>query len=206
MSEQETPQLYLITPEAFELQAFSAQLSSVLDEVEIACLRLSLATKDEDRISRSADLVREIAHARDIPVILDTHYLMVERLGLDGVHLQDGARSVRAVRKELGTDLVVGAFCGVSRHDGLTAGEIGCDYIAFGPMAQNALGDGSVVDRDLFEWWSQMIELPVVAEGALSPEVLKDYAEVSDFFALGPEIWNSDNPTDAIKTLTAPLR
>lgn len=205
MSEQETPQIYLITPDSFELSSFSGQLKAALDTVDVACIRLSLSTSDEDRIARSADLVREIAHARDIPVILDTHFLMVERLGLDGVHLIDGARSVRAVRKELGGDLVIGAYCGTSRHDGLNAGEIGCDYVSFGPMTASALGDGAAVEFETFDWWSQMIELPVVAEGVITPDVIARFSGVTDFFAIGAEIWSTDDPARALKDLAADL-
>lgn len=201
----ETPQIYLVTPPEFELSSFPAQLARVLDTVEIACLRLSLATKDEDRIARAADLIREQAHARDIPLILDTHFLLVEKLGLDGVHLPDGARSVGRVRRELNRDCVIGAFCGTSRHDGMNAGESGADYIAFGPIGQTTLGDGHTASIDTFEWWSQMIELPVVAEGALSLEGIEKLAAFTDFFAIGDEIWRHDRPDEALRTLTAPL-
>ncbi|NNK78001.1 MAG: thiamine phosphate synthase, partial [Litoreibacter sp.] len=173
--------------------------------VEIACLRLSLATKDDDKIARAADLIREEAHSRDIPLVIDTHYRMVERLGLDGVHLPDGARSVVAVRKELGSEPVVGAYCGQSRHEGMYAGERGCDYVAFGPLSDTGLGDGNVADFETFEWWSQMIELPVVAEGALDMRAIETLAPVTDFFAIGEEIWGSEDPVAALKALLVPL-
>ena len=85
----------------------------------VACLRLALATRDEDTLARAADVVREVAHARDVAVVIDTHQLLAQRLGLDGVHLPDGARSVRAARKLLGPDAIIGAHCGASRHDGI---------------------------------------------------------------------------------------
>lgn len=206
MSDQDTPQIYLITPQEFELSSFPGTLARIFDAVDVACIRLSLSTSDEDRISKSADQVRALAHERDIPVLLDTHYRMVERLGLDGVHLNDGSRNVRTVRKDLPDEAVLGTYCGASRHDGMTAGEIGADYIAFGPMRDTGLGDGTIADRDSFEWWSEMIELPVVAEGALTPEIIEDFAPVSDFFAIGSEIWRSEDPLAALLTLTAPLR
>ncbi|PTX55869.1 thiamine-phosphate pyrophosphorylase [Litoreibacter ponti] len=201
----ETPQTYLITPPEFELSSFPATLARVLDDHEIACIRLSLATRDEDRISRAADLIREQAHARDIPLIIEAHFLLVEKLGLDGVHLLDGARSVRKVRKEIGPDVVIGAFCGPSRHDGMSAGEAGADYIALGPVGQTALGDGEVAETEAFEWWSQMIELPIVAEGALSVEAVERLAPYTDFFAVGDEIWGSDDPSRALTDILAPL-
>lgn len=201
----EQPQLYLITPPEVELSSFPTQLAGILDGVEIACVRLSLATREEDWIARVADACREIAHARDVPLVIDTHFLMVERLGLDGVHLGDGARSVRKVRKALGTDAVVGAWCAASQHDGISAGEAGADYVSFGPVSASLTGGGDVAEPDLFAWWTQMIEVPVVAEGGLTPAQVETLAPLTDFFAIGEEIWRSDDPLTALKELTAPL-
>ena len=86
-----------------------------------------------------------MAHARDVPLVVADHYRLVARLGLDGVHLSDGARQVRAVRKALGQDAIVGAFAHASRHEGLTAGEIGADYVSFGPVG--AIGPRGRDDR-----------------------------------------------------------
>jgi len=205
MAEPEQPQIYLVTPPEIELARFPDHLARVLDAHPVACLRLALSTHDEDRLSRAADACREVAHARDIAIVIDTHFVLAERLGLDGVHLGDGARQVRAARKALGSEAIVGAFCGASRHGGMTAGEAGADYISFGPAGATALGDGSHAGRDIFEWWSQMIELPVVAEGALDETVIRDLAPVTDFFAIGTEIWQADDPVAALDRLAAAM-
>lgn len=205
MAEPEQPQIYLITPPEIELSSFPDQLAQVLDSQPVACVRLALATHDEDRLSRAADACRDVAHARDVALVIDKHLMMVERLGLDGVHLTDGARAVRAARKELGADAIVGAFCGSSRHEGMNAGEAGADYVGFGPVGETDLGDGSVADHDLFEWWSKMIELPVVAEGALDADLIRSLAPVTDFFGIGDEIWNTDSPTAALADLVAAM-
>ena len=85
-------------------------------------------------MARAADALRPVAHARDVPLVVADHFRLAARLGLDGVHLSDGARQVRAARKALGKDAIVGAFARASRHDGLTAAEIGADYVSFGPV------------------------------------------------------------------------
>jgi thiamine-phosphate pyrophosphorylase len=205
MAETERPQITLITPPAFALDDFPDQLARVLDEVQIACVRLSLASRDEDTILRAADACRMVAHQRDVAIVIENHVLMVGRLGLDGVHLTDGARSVRSVRKDLGLDAIVGAFCGVSRHEGMNAGEAGADYSAFGPIGQTHLGKGEVVDFDLFEWWSAVIEVPCIAEGALTVALIEKFGPVTDFFGIGEEIWGAEDPAQALKTLIAPI-
>ncbi len=202
----ETPQLYLSTPPVVELAQISDLLPRMLDAAPVACLRLALVTTQEDQLARAADTMREIAHARDIPVVINDHFRMVAPLGLDGVHLTDGSRHVRDARKELDKEAIVGAFCAGSRHDGMTAGEIGADYIAFGPLgASDLLGDGQTAEFELFEWWSQMIELPVVAEGGLSPDLVRQLAPVTDFACLSSEVWGAEDPVAALRDYSAIL-
>lgn len=201
----ERPQIVLVTPPAFDPEDFAPRLAGVLDAVPVACLRLALAGRDLDAIARAADALRLVAHERDVPLVIETHVVLVARLGLDGVHLTDGARSVRKARKELGADAIVGAFCGTTRHEGISAAEAGADYAAFGPVGDTGLGDGAQAAPDLFDWWSQMIEVPVVAEGGLTPELVARLAPVSDFFALGDEVWRAPDPAAALRALDAAM-
>lgn len=205
MAAEDRPQLYLITPPAPDLDLFPGLLARVLDSTPVSCLRLALASRDEDMIGRAADACRMVAHERDIAIVIENHLKLVERHGLDGVHLSDGARSVRAARKDLGADAIVGAYCAASRHEGMNAGEAGADYVCFGPLGDSALGTGTRAERDLFAWWSDMIEVPVVAEGALTPALVRDLAPVTDFFAIGEEIWSTEDPVAALGALCAAM-
>lgn len=202
---EDRPQIYLLTPPSFDLDIFPQTLSRVLAAQEVACIRLALASRDEDAVMRAADAVRLVAHEHDVALVIEDHLQLVERQGLDGVHLSDGARSVRAARKALGPDAIVGAFCGASKHDGMGAGEAGADYVVFGPVGETGLGHGTRAERDLFAWWSEMIEVPVVAEGALTEELVRDLAPVTDFFGIGEEIWSSDDPVAALARLVAAM-
>ena len=205
MANPDRPQIYLLTPPQIMLGSFPDVMARVLDATEIACIRLALATKDEANIARAADALREVAHARDVALVIEQHALLVPRLGLDGVHLTDGARSVRYVRKELGADAIVGAFCGVTRHEGISAAEAGADYVSFGPVGLTVLGDGRRAEADVFDWWAEMIEVPVVAEGAVDLATVERLAGVTDFFAVGEEIWGQPDPAKALLALLAPL-
>jgi thiamine-phosphate pyrophosphorylase len=205
MSDDSQPQIYLITPPQFDAEVFAPLLERILDARAIACVRQSAGVTDEDLLARNADRLREICHARDIPLVIETHFRMVERLGLDGCHLNDGARHYRDARKAVGADAIVGCFGGASRHAGIAAGEAGADYVSFGPLSAGALGDGTLAEPALFAWWSEMIEVPVVAEGGLTQDLVEDIAPVADFLAVGMEIWAGDDPLSALNTLLAPL-
>jgi thiamine-phosphate pyrophosphorylase len=205
MTDTDRPQITLITPPRIDLSTFPDVLAAVLDRVAVACLRHAAPGADEDAIAREADALREVAHARDVAIVIERHLMLVERHGLDGVHLTDGARGVRAARKALGADAIVGAFCAASRHDGITAAETGADYVAFGPVGATALGRGEQVPRDLFDWWSEVIEVPVIAEGALTLDLIRDMAQVTDFFGIGPEIWGTDDPAATLAAMDAAM-
>lgn len=196
----DAPQLYLITPAGAQASALRPLLTEVMDRFPASCLRIR-AGAEEDELGRLADLAREIAHARDVAVVIDDHVHLAKRHGLDGVHLTDGARTVRYARKELGADAIVGAFCGTSRHEGLAAAEAGADYVSFGPVGDSLLGRASSAPLDLFQWWSEMIEVPVVAEGALTRDLIEELSPYCEFLAIGAEIWGDGEPAATLSGL-----
>ncbi|RYH03112.1 thiamine phosphate synthase [Salipiger sp. IMCC34102] len=199
----DTPQIYLITPTEIDLATFPDRLAACLDTSPVACLRMALATRDEDRLGRAADALRAVTEVRDVALVVERHSGLVTRHGLDGVHLTDGSRGVAAARKALGEDAIVGTHAAQSRHDGMTAAELGADYVSFGPAGVTALDDGAQAPRDLFEWWSQMIEVPIVAEGALDDDLIRSLAPHVDFFGLGDEIWSHPDPAARLSELHA---
>lgn len=205
MTTQDQPQIYLFTPPAVDLEVFPDQLARILDDHTIACVRLDLASQDADTVARTADVLREVTHARDVALVVSDHLQMVARLGLDGVHFSDAARAVRDARKELGADAIIGAHCATSRHDGMAAGEAGADYISFGPVSASELGDGKFAELDLFQWWSEVIEVPVVAEGQLNEAAIRALTPCTDFFGIGAEIWSADAPEERLAQLLAAM-
>ncbi|MEM8578366.1 MAG: thiamine phosphate synthase [Pseudomonadota bacterium] len=192
MTQAEQPQIYLLTPEIVD-HAFAGTLARVLDAVPVACVRLDISTRDAAKRAQAADALREVCHARDVAIVIAGPPEEAQTWGLDGVHLGPGA-SVRAARKMLGPDAIVGAYAGASRHDGLNAGEAGADYVAF-----------DAAETETFAWWSEMIELPVVAEGALDAERLASLAPVTEFFAIGDEVWAAEDPVAALQEIGAAL-
>lgn len=201
----EQPQLYIITPTVLDPADFADTLARVLDAHDTACVRLALASRDEDVLSRAADTLRGVTDARDVALVIAEHTLLAERLGLDGVHLNDAARSVRHARKVLGPDAIVGCHCAGSRHDGMSAGEAGADYVSFGPVQPTALFEGEIAEAELFQWWSEVIEVPCVAEGQLDTAMISKLAPMTDFFAIGEEIWGTDDPAAALGSLWSAL-
>jgi thiamine-phosphate pyrophosphorylase len=198
------PRLYLIAPPVLT-EAAIRDLAGLLENLEIACLRIAPGPSEAE-IRAQAVALAPLCRARDTSLVVADHFRLVPSLGLDGVHLTDGARHVREARRHLGSDAIVGAFAGTSRHAGLTAAEIGADYVSFGPVAPSPLGTGAVAPRELFAWWAEMIETPVVAEGGIDRNTAAALAPHADFLALGPELWSHpDGPAAALAAIRAQL-
>ena len=204
MTESSGPKIYLVTPTEIDLQgSFPEQLSAVFANFDIACLRMGLSSTDKSVLGKTADILRENCHAHEVAIIIERHMLLVEPFGLDGVHLPDGAKNVPKARKLLGKEAIVGAHCAASRHTGLRAGEIGADYVTFGPVTTSKLDEGKIAMTELFEWWSQMIEVPVVAEGRFDQDSAALIGQHADFLAFSSEVWAYEDP---VKELSEMMR
>jgi thiamine-phosphate pyrophosphorylase len=86
----------------------------------------------------------------------------------------------------------------------MAAGEAGADYIAFGPFGGP---DEAAPAAELITWWSELMELPVVAEGTITAEnCLALVRAGADFLAVGAAVWdNPSGPADAVRALNAAI-
>jgi thiamine-phosphate pyrophosphorylase len=92
---------------------------------------------------------------------------LVHALDADGVHLGAGGGMVHRyaeARRRLGAAAIVGADCGISRHDAMELADAGADYIAFGAPRHLQDRAKGVARRDgLVAWWGEIFEVPCVA-------------------------------------------
>jgi thiamine-phosphate pyrophosphorylase len=194
--------LYLLTPPALPPD-FPDLLAAALDVAEVAALRISLPGVSEDGLARAVDLVRRVTEARGVALLLAGAPSLAARTGCDGVHFPWGEWGVAAARRILGEGLQLGVFCGDSRDLAMRAGEDGADYVAFGPFAGGA-GDP---DADVLGWWAELMELPVVAEGASSAEACASLARAgADFVTVGDFVWHdAAGPAAVLRALRAAM-
>jgi thiamine-phosphate pyrophosphorylase len=186
-------QLYLVAPDRLP-HDFTARLAAVLAAGEIAALRVTPA--DAAMVAR----VLPVTRAHDVALILDGAPAMAQAAGCDGAHVRD-VDDAEAARRALG-DLQLGVFCGQSRDAAMRAGEAGADYVSFGPGT-----DDTVCDADVIAWWADLMELPVVAEGAIDAGNCGALVRAgADFLAVGDAVWNDpDGPAAAIRVLLAAI-
>ena len=190
--------LYLVTPREFEPEPFAALVDRALAAHGVACLRLDLGAAPEEQWRAAVAHLLPVAQAHEVALVIAEHHRLVAPLGLDGVHLGASRVPVREVRKALGPDRIVGAMAGVSRHVGMTLANAGADYVALGPVGETgALGDGSRAGDELFQWWAEVIETPLVAEGGVTPADAARLAPYADFVVPDPGVWSAPEGIEA---------
>jgi len=199
------PEIYLITPPITNLEKFLEKLQKVIEKNKISCVRLRLLSTKDKEIIETTLLVKKLLDKWNIPLLIENHYKIVTQLGLHGVHLTDGGHSIAKVRQELGSDYIIGVFCGHSKHQAIIAAENGADYVSIGPLAETKFGNEEKASIETFEWWSEVIEIPIVAEGNLDQITVKALLKYSDFIAIGNEIWDADDFELSLNNLLSPL-
>ncbi|MSO71001.1 MAG: thiamine phosphate synthase [Alphaproteobacteria bacterium] len=198
-------QLILVTPERFDPVAFLPALEQALDAGLVACLELRLSGLSDAQARAAIDLLRPPAQRRSVAVLLAGQAGLAAETGCDGAHLDPAAMSYQDARRVLGPGGILGIAAGISRHLALDAAEAGADFVSFGPYYPD--NEAQAAGRDLLRWWQEVIEVPCVAQGGITPaNAGMLVAAGADFIACARGVWDhADGPTVAVGALTSLL-
>lgn len=156
----------------------------------IACAVLQSGPDGELERGYVEQLLR-LAHDANIPLLLENDISAAADLGVDGVHISADEELYLQARKALGDDAIIGAHCGLSRHDGLTFAELGADYVAFKGTPGPEQGESEAQLEEIITWWSQTVTVPCIAWDIFDAHAAKRLAGLgADFVALGNPIWS----------------
>ena len=187
MAHEDQSKLCLVV-EAANCEDTSRRVGAVLQSVDIAVIFISPAGCTPHNAAAAKQLV-ELAQSNGVAALVENDAQLARALRADGVHLSWAKQTVKQydeARQIVGNRCIVGADAGRSRHDAMTLGEAGADYVGFGVPAH-------VVDREtasarrlaLIEWWSEIFEVPCVALDVATPKEAQALVHAgADFVAL----------------------
>lgn len=198
-------QLYLISPLDVS-GTFPDRLARALDAGPVAAFQFRVKDVDEHQAARLAEPLQALCAAREVAFIVNDSIGLAKRLGADGVHLGQSDGEVEDARKRLGREAQIGVTCHNSRHLAMEAGEAGADYVAFGAFFPTATKATEYrAEPDLLTWWQDLMEIPCVAIGGITPENCAPLVRAgADFLAVSGAVWNGDEAA-AIKAFHAAI-
>lgn len=176
-------------------EPFLKEYRTLLENILVASVRVRTTNLSSSQIIEVLECLQK-GNKLQIPILIENNLELAGQLRVDGIHLTNGPKMVKEARKTLGKDIVIGAFCGSSKHSGLVAAEHGADYVAF--QAKTNVEEGTTSNLELFKWWSEFIEIPVMAECSSSNQIPMDLWGYCDFFSLKINTWE---PGDTFTTL-----
>lgn len=147
------------------------RLAAVLQAAPFACVIIALPAGTVDRAVVSALVA--IGQKAGAAMLVEADAALAQSVAADGVHLpacEEPTVAYAAARVLLSSRAIVGVDAGVSRHEAMSLGEGGADYVAFGLSVQDAETAGAA-DRqlELIGWWAEIFEVPCVAMNAGDP-------------------------------------
>jgi thiamine-phosphate pyrophosphorylase len=193
-------EIYAITPPSFALDSFLPEAEAALQTGKVACLQLRLKEAEEAFVMEAAKALLPLCHRYEVPLMVNDSIEVAIQCGADGMHLGQedlAGTSVKAVRKQLPKEMVLGITCHASSHLAMEAGEQGADYVAFGAFYETTSKPKEKLEKwgtpslELIENWVEFSTLPCVAIGGIKPENCAPLVQArADFIAVITGIWS----------------
>jgi thiamine-phosphate pyrophosphorylase len=194
------PRLYLVTP-ALDAPGLAAKLAAALDAADVAAVLARAPAHDATAIDR-VRVIAPVIQERGVALLIDAQPASVVPAGADGAHVA-GIAALEAALPVLKPGHIAGCGALASRHDAMTAGERGADYVMFGepdPDGRRPAFD-AIVDR--VTWWAELFEVPCVGWALSLDEVAALATAGADFVALGDPVWTDPRGPGAVVAAAA---
>lgn len=172
-------EIYLILPTDLPADRLKPALEAALAAQEVAALLLPRGNLSENAYKALAKTIVPLAQGKGTAVLVEGEPGIVRLLGADGLHVSGGIMAVKEAVSALKPDLIVGVGDIRSRDDAMDKGELGIDYILFGPLS----GTISEPEREMARWWAETMEVPSVLSDPHSTAAAYD-AEGCEFIGL----------------------
>lgn len=197
------PRLILFSP-PLPAEPAAMLVEAACRAADIASVILHTSGMDEREIISRARLLLPVAQKSGAALLLQDRADLVAKANADGAHLSDFPAQIALVAS-LKPKFIAGASGLVSRHDAMTAGETGADYVMFGEQHGGERQTAEFV-LDRVVWWAEIFQIPCVAFAATLDEIPALVRAGADFIALDEAVWRSDAPTETLGTVMAHLQ
>jgi thiamine-phosphate pyrophosphorylase len=163
-------------------------LPGLLAAADIAAVLLRLKSTDQRTMIARAKALAPVVQNSDAALLFDGHVELAARAGADGAHLT-GIAALEDALPSLKPERIAGVGGLATRHDSMTAGELGADYVLFGEPDAKGQRPSVEAIAERLGWWAELFEPPCVGFAASREEACEFAAAGADFVLVGDFIW-----------------
>lgn len=189
------PRLYAVVPWVNDPAQLAHKFEDILGAADVAAVLLRLPQGGERELIDYAKVIAPAVQGRGVALLLDGRPELVARAGADGAHLT-GIEAFTEALDMLKPQRIAGVGGLRTRHDAMSAGERGADYVMFGEPDDRRPPFEAIVER--VGWWAELFELPCVGYADSLDEVATLAAAGADFVALGEFVFSDLEGASAI--------
>ncbi|MEY9179563.1 thiamine-phosphate pyrophosphorylase [Bradyrhizobium sp. USDA 326] len=182
------PRLYLATPIVDDPAGLLAELPGLLASADVAAVLLRLKETDQRTMISCIKALAPPVQKAGAALLIDGHPEIVARGGADGAHLT-GLAALEEAAQSLKPDRIAGVGGLTTRHDSMSAGEMGADYVLFGEPDKKGQRPSSQAIAERLDWWAELFEPPCVGFATSLEEAHDFAASGADFVLVGDFIW-----------------
>ena len=182
------PRLYLATPIVDDPSTLATNLTAALAAADVAAVLLRLKPVDQRTMITRVKTLAPLVQASGAALLLDGNIELVARGGADGAHV-NGIEALQEALPSLKPDRIAGVGGLVTRHDSMSAGEAGADYVLFGEPDAHGQRPSTEAIAERLNWWAELFEPPCIGFATSIEEAHEFAAAGADFVLVGDFIW-----------------
>ena len=199
--------LYLVTPDWDDTDKLVAASEQAIAG-GAALLQYRHKTASEELRAEQASALLALCRRLNVPLIINDHVDLCERLDADGIHVGGTDASVADVRMRVGKDKIVGASCYGDLQLARNAAAAGASYVAFGGFYPSRVKkyevttSPDIITRALCE-----LELPVCVIGGMTVENSRPLVQLgAHMVAAISSVYSADDQRSAASAFVSLFR
>src|SRR3954451_23442088 len=153
------PRLYLATPVVDDPAPLLATLPGLLLGSDVAAVLLRLRQSDPRGMLARIKALAPGVQERGAALLIEGNVELVARAGADGAHLS-GIDAMQEALPTLKPDRIAGVGGLITRHDAMSAGGAGADYVLFGEPDGRGQRPSAQAIAERLQWWAELFEPP----------------------------------------------
>lgn len=198
-TETERCRIVLVAPPLADGAALAKLLTAALSGGDVASVILDTGDLDEATFQAAAEKAVPVIQEKGAAALVLNDTRIAGRVGADGVHIEGKVADLAEAIEKHTPKMIVGTGNLRDRHGAMQIGELQPDYVFFGKIGADNKPDAHPRNLSLAEWWSQMVEIPSIAQTGSALESIIAAAETgADFVALGRAVFDAEDPAKAV--------